>query len=75
MKNVRHLLSIAIMTAIVALMTAVGAMAQNSDNARPVSVPQGEKVKVQGVISIRNGDMFKVRDPSGNETTVARDST
>jgi OmpA-OmpF porin, OOP family len=52
------------------LLTAVGVCAQNSDNTRPSPVPQGEKRKVQGVVSIRNGDTFKVRDPGGAETTV-----
>ena len=52
------------------VMAAVGAWAQNASNVRPVSVPQGEKVKIQGVVSIRSGDTFKVRDPGGAETTV-----
>src|SRR5947207_3243251 len=55
---------------VVTLMTGVGASAQNARNSTPVSVPQGEKQKIQGVVSIRTGDSFKVRDPSGNETTV-----
>ena len=54
----------------ITLVTAVRSSAQSASNARPVSVPQGEKQKVQGVVSIRNGDMFKVRDPGGAETTV-----
>ena len=36
----------------------------------PYTVPQGQKQKIQGVVSIRNGDTFKVRDPGGAETTV-----
>jgi outer membrane protein OmpA-like peptidoglycan-associated protein len=52
------------------LLTAVGAAAQNADDARRVPVPQGEKLKVQGVVGVRKGDMFSVRDPSGNVTTV-----
>jgi OmpA-OmpF porin, OOP family len=51
-------------------LTAAGALAQNADNTRPVQVPQGTKTKVQGVVSIRNGDAFKVRAPDGAETTV-----
>ena len=35
-----------------------------------LQVAQGQKQKIQGVVSIRNGDTFKVRDPSGGETTV-----
>jgi outer membrane protein OmpA-like peptidoglycan-associated protein len=55
---------------VIALMTAVGSAAQNASNATPVRVAQGEKRKIQGVVSIRNGDSFKVRDPGGAETTV-----
>jgi outer membrane protein OmpA-like peptidoglycan-associated protein len=52
------------------LMTAVRTSAQMAKSARPETVPQGEKRKVQGVVSVRNGDAFKVRDPGGAETTV-----
>ena len=65
--------SIAVLVAlafVITLMTAVGASAQSASNARPVQVPQGQKLKVQGVVSVRNGDTFKVRDPGGAETTV-----
>jgi OOP family OmpA-OmpF porin len=65
--------SIAVLVALAflaTLLTAVGALAQNASNIRPAPVPQGQKQKVQGVVSIRSGDMFKVRDPGGNETTV-----
>ena len=65
--------SIAVLVAqafVITLMTAVGASAQSASNARPVSVPQGQEQKIQGVVSIRNGDAFKVRDPAGNETLV-----
>lgn len=51
-------------------LTAVAASAQNSDNSRPVQVPQGTKQKIQGVVSSRNGDEFKVRAVDGAETTV-----
>ena len=50
--------------------TAIGALAQSASNARPVQVSQGQKQKVQGVVSIRNGDTFKVRAVDGAETTV-----
>src|ERR1700750_2185901 len=56
-------------------LTAVGAAAQNSDNSRPVQVPQGTKTKIQGVVSSRNGDMFKVRAVDGAETTVVLTSS
>ena len=55
---------------VLALITAIGVSAQNASNAHPVQVPQGEKRKVQGVVSFRSGDSFKVRDPGGAETTV-----
>ena len=55
---------------VLTLMTAVGVSAQGVTKAHPVSVPEGQKQKVQGVVSIRSGDSFKVRDPGGAETTV-----
>ncbi|HKO60811.1 MAG TPA: OmpA family protein [Pyrinomonadaceae bacterium] len=54
----------------VALTTGVTVSAQNAGSVTPVRVAQGEKVKLQGVVSIRSGDSFKVRDPGGAETTV-----
>ena len=56
-------------------LTAVAALAQMATNTHPVTVPQGTKQKVQGVVSVRNGDMFKVYDPSGAETTVVLTSS
>ncbi len=55
---------------VITLMTAVGSAAQSAGSAHLVPVPQGQKQKVQGVVSIRNGDSFKVRDPGGAETSV-----
>ncbi len=55
---------------VITLMTAVGSSAQSASKAHLVPVPQGQKLKVQGVVSIRNGDAFKVRDPAGAETSV-----
>ena len=52
------------------LLAVVSAVGQGAKKAYPVQVPQGQKVKVQGVVSIRDNDMFKVRDPGGAETTV-----
>jgi len=49
---------------------AVETSAQNATNVHALNVSQGEKQKIQGVVSIRNGDSFKVRDTSGGETTV-----
>ena len=48
----------------------VGFSNQNASNVRPIQIPQGSKQKIQGVVSIRSGDSFKVRDTSGGETTV-----
>src|SRR5258705_5135792 len=49
---------------------AVGFSGQNANYARAQQVPQGVKQKIQGVVSIRSGDSFKVRDVSGGETSV-----
>jgi len=68
----RSLKPLAGLVAVVCLvfMAVAGAAAQNSDNSRPVQVPQGAKQKIQGVVSSRNGDEFKVRAIDGAETTV-----
>src|SRR5438477_9486365 len=52
----------------------VGVFAQGAKKAHPVQVPPGEKVKIQGVVSVRDNDTFKVRDPGGAETTVVMSS-
>jgi OmpA-OmpF porin, OOP family len=75
---VRNRKSIAVMVAlafVITLMTAVGVTAQNAAKAHLVPVPQGQKLKVQGVVSIRSGDSFKVRDPAGAETSVLLTAT
>jgi outer membrane protein OmpA-like peptidoglycan-associated protein len=69
MRNFKSLAGLVAVACLVFL-TAVGASAQNSDNSRPVQVPAGTKQKVQGVVSTRNGDEFKVRAVDGAETTV-----
>jgi OmpA-OmpF porin, OOP family len=51
-------------------LTSVRTSAQNAANAHPVKVPQGQKTKVQGVVSLRDKDSFKVRAIDGAETTV-----
>jgi outer membrane protein OmpA-like peptidoglycan-associated protein len=68
MKNLRYFVGVAVAGFL--LLTAAGAYAQNSDNSRPVQVPQGAKQKIQGVVSSRNGDEVKVRAVDGAETTV-----
>jgi hypothetical protein len=74
MRN-RNSITVLLALIFVTLLTAAGASAQNADNTRPVQVPEGKKEKIQGVVSIRNGDMFKVRDPGGSEYTVHLTST
>jgi outer membrane protein OmpA-like peptidoglycan-associated protein len=63
--------SIAVLVALaLTLMSAVVSSAQSAASAHLVPVPQGQKQKVQGVVSVRSGDSFKVRDPAGKETSV-----
>lgn len=73
----RNLKSTATWLAVVCLLflMAAGASAQSAGNTRPVQVPQGTKQKIQGVVSVRNGDMFKVRAVDGGETTVVLTSS
>src|SRR6185503_17179529 len=68
----RSFKSIAGLVAVACLifLTASGVSAQTADNSRPVQVPEGTKQKIQGVVSTRNGDEFKVRAIDGAETTV-----
>jgi outer membrane protein OmpA-like peptidoglycan-associated protein len=70
MRNRKSIPVLVALALVITLMTAVGSLAQSASSAHPVSVPQGEKQKVQGVVSIRSGDSFKVRDPGGAETSV-----
>ena len=55
---------------VITLITAIGSSAQKAGSAHLVPVPQGQKQKIQGVVSVRTGDSFKVRDPAGAETSV-----
>ena len=53
--------------AFVFLLTAsVGALAQNQAQ----MVPNGQKLKIQGIVMDRNADLFRVRDTSNVETIV-----
>jgi len=70
MRSRKSIAVLAALAFVVTLMTAVGASAQGSSSAKLVPVPQGQKLKAQGVVSFRSGDSFKVRDPAGNETSV-----
>jgi len=69
-QNRKSITALMVLASVITLMTAVGSFAQSASSAHPVQVPQGAKQKVQGVVSIRSGDSFKVRDPGGAETTV-----
>lgn len=70
MRSRISMVALVVLALAMTLIPAVDSVAQSASSARPVSVPQGEKVKLQGVVSIRSGDSFKVRDPGGSETTV-----
>ena len=69
MRNLKLMAGLVAVAGLV-LLTSMEVTAQNSDNTRPVQVPQGQKVKVQGVVSSRTGDSFKVRAVDGAVTTV-----
>ena len=70
MRNRKSIAALVTLAVAMVLITAIGGSAQNAGNAHPVQVPQGQKQKVQGVVSLRTGDSFKVRDVDGAETTV-----
>ena len=70
MKDRKSFAMLTVLAFVITLMTTVGGSAQNASNTRPATVPQGQKQKIQGVVSVRSGDTFKVRDPGGNEYTV-----
>ena len=74
MQNRKSITVLVVLALLLTLMSAIGASAQNASNARLVQVPPGQELKVQGVVSIRNGDSFNVRDPAGNETLVLLDA-
>lgn len=75
MRNRKPITTLVTLAFVITLMTAVGSSAQNASNAHLVPVPQGEKLKVQGVVSIRSGDSFRVRAPGGAETSVLLTAT
>ena len=70
MRNRKSTAVLGVLALVLTLMTAVESSAQNASNAKLVSVPQGEKQKIQGIVGVRKGDNFTVRDPSGSETSV-----
>ena len=75
MRNRRSITVLVTLAFVLTLMTAVGSAAQSAKNAQLVPVPQGEKLKVQGVVSTRSGDSFRVRAPGGTETSVLMTGT
>jgi OmpA-OmpF porin, OOP family len=70
MRNNKSIAALLAVAFVFLLAAAMEASAQNVANTHPSKVPQGQKVKIQGVVSIRSGDSFKVRDVGGAETTV-----
>jgi OOP family OmpA-OmpF porin len=70
MQSRRSITELVVLAIAIMLVTAIESSAQGSGNAHVVPVPQGQKQKVQGVVSIRSGDSFKVRAPNGAETVV-----
>jgi OmpA-OmpF porin, OOP family len=70
MRNRRSTAVLGLLALVLTLMTSAGSSAQNASNAKLVQVPQGQKQKIQGVVGVRKGDNFTVRDPSGTETSV-----
>src|ERR687889_377535 len=70
MRHVKSVAGLVALAATLLLLTAVSSSAQNATNVRPIQVTEGTKQKIQGVVSTRSGDSFKVRDPSGGEYTV-----
>lgn len=56
------------MTVLVALVFAVTLV--TGINAQRTTVPQGQKVKLEGVVAVRSGDNFTIKDLAGAETTV-----
>ena len=70
MRNIKSMSWLVAVATCLVFSFAAGTSGQNADNSRPVQVPQGTKQKIQGVVSIRDHDMFKVRAVDGAETTV-----
>ena len=70
MRSNRSIVKLVVVAFLVFMAQTVGLSFQNARNVHSIQVPQGAKQKIQGVVSVRNGDAFKVRDVSGGETTV-----
>jgi hypothetical protein len=59
MQSRRSITELVVLAIAIMLVTAIESSAQGSGSAHVVPVPQGQKQKVQGVVSIRSGDSFK----------------
>src|SRR6267142_7266037 len=70
MRNNKSIVGFVAIAFIVLTINALESSAKNASYARAIEVPQGTKQKIQGVVSLRSGDSFKVRDVSGRETSV-----
>jgi outer membrane protein OmpA-like peptidoglycan-associated protein len=70
MRSKRSIGLVAGIAIVLGLMTTVESFGQGASKAHLVPVAEGQKLKVQGVVSVRNGDSFKVRDINGAETSV-----
>jgi OmpA-OmpF porin, OOP family len=75
MKNSKSIAVLVALAFVITLINLVAASGQGVTKAHLVPVPEGQKLKVQGVVSIRNGDAFKVRDIDGAETSVILTAT
>jgi hypothetical protein len=75
MRNRKSLALLVTMAFVITLAAAVSAAAQGVTQAHQVPVAEGQKFKAQGVVSVRTGDSFKVRDPGGAETSVVMTSS
>jgi len=70
MQNRKSISELVLIAIVITLVTAIESAAQGAGSAHLVPVPQGQKQKVQGVVSIRDRDSFRVRAPGGAETSV-----
>src|SRR5687767_5162390 len=70
LRNNKSIVALVAVAFMVLMIPSSGFSTLNPNNAHALPVPQGDKLKIQGVVSTRSGDAFKVRDPSGRETTV-----
>ena len=77
MKNKFSKLQLLVLIFSLTLMGATFVNAQNStdNNTRQRTVTSGQKMKVKGVVTERNGDTFIVRDLSGVDTSVMLNSS